>query len=208
MKWSWHPTAVRQLNISYLHRVVRSHFSYSGFDDYLLFFAVPCSVGSYFDKETKICVPCAVGSYQSESGQMQCSVCPAIAGRQGVTVSTGARSASQCKERCPAGKYYDDEAGLCRSCGYGFYQPSEGSFKCLLCGLGKTTRTTEAVSQEVRTVIVIDINYIGLLAHLFNPLSRYILFAGMQRRVCRRYALGHRRRMRTMSKRNVQDPRC
>jgi hypothetical protein len=102
----------------------------------------------------KICVPCAVGSYQSESGQLQCSVCPAIAGRQGVTVSTGARSASQCKERCPAGKYYDDEAGLCRSCGYGFYQPSEGSFKCLLCGLGKTTRTTEAVSQEVRAVVV------------------------------------------------------
>jgi len=112
-------------------------------------FTVPCSVGSYFEKETKKCVPCAVGSYQSESGQLQCSVCPAIAGRQGVTVSTGARSASHCKERCPAGKYYDDEAGLCRSCGYGFYQPSEGSFKCLLCGLGKTTRTTEAVSREV-----------------------------------------------------------
>lgn len=111
---------------------------------------VPCAVGSYFEKETKKCVPCAVGSYQSESGQLQCSVCPAIAGRQGVTVSTGARSASQCKERCPAGKYYDDEAGLCRSCGYGFYQPSEGSFKCLLCGLGKTTRTTEAVAQEVK----------------------------------------------------------
>lgn len=52
-------------------------------------------------------------------------------------------------ERCPAGKYYDDEAGLCRSCGHGFFQPNEGSFKCLLCGLGKTTRTTEAVSQEV-----------------------------------------------------------
>lgn len=52
-------------------------------------------------------------------------------------------------ERCPAGKYYDDEAGLCKSCGHGFFQPNEGSFKCLLCGLGKTTRTTEAVSQEV-----------------------------------------------------------
>lgn len=54
-----------------------------------------------------------------------------------------------CSERCPAGKFYDDEAGLCRSCGHGFFQPSEGSFKCLLCGLGKTTRTSEAVSQEV-----------------------------------------------------------
>lgn len=65
-------------------------------------------------------------------------------------------------ERCPAGKYYDDEAGLCRSCGHGFFQPSEGSFKCLLCGLGKTTRTTEAVSQEVSPVYFIkfiDFNY-------------------------------------------------
>jgi len=121
---------------------------------YAFRFTVPCSVGSYYEKETKKCVPCAVGSYQSESGQLQCSVCPAIAGRQGVTVSTGARSASHCKERCPAGKYYDDEAGLCRSCGYGFYQPSEGSFKCLLCGLGKTTRTTEAVSLEVSYTII------------------------------------------------------
>lgn len=112
-------------------------------------------MGSYFDKATKTCVPCAVGSYQSESGQLQCSVCPAIAGRQGVTVSTGARSASQCKEKCPVGKYYDDEAGLCRSCGYGFYQPSEGSFKCLLCGLGKTTRTTEAVSREVSSNTIV-----------------------------------------------------
>lgn len=55
-------------------------------------------------------------------------------------------------ERCPAGKYYDDEAGLCRSCGHGFYQPNEGSFKCLLCGLGKTTRSTEAVSSDVSKI--------------------------------------------------------
>lgn len=60
-----------------------------------------------------------------------------------------------CSERCPAGKFYDDEAGLCRSCGHGFFQPSEGSFKCLLCGLGKTTRTSEAVSQEVLIDIVV-----------------------------------------------------
>lgn len=153
-------------------------------------------MGSYFEKESKKCVPCAVGSYQSESGQLQCSVCPAIAGRQGVTVSTGARSASQCKERCPAGKYYDDEAGLCRSCGYGFYQPSEGSFKCLLCGLGKTTRTTEAVSQEVSADNPI------YMSNLLSP-TRFDRYLGMQRRMCRRYAFGHRRRMRTMSKRNL-----
>lgn len=109
---------------------------------------VPCAVGTFYDKDTRTCVPCPLGSYQSESGQIQCSACPVIAGRPGVTVAPGARSAADCKERCPAGKYFDHEAGLCRSCGHGFYQPNEGSFSCLLCGLGKTTRTTEAVSQE------------------------------------------------------------
>lgn len=144
-----------------------------------------------------------MGSYQSESGQLQCSVCPAIAGRQGVTVSTGARSASHCKERCPAGKYYDDEAGLCRSCGYGFYQPSEGSFKCLLCGLGKTTRTTEAVSQEV---LRHPVNIRPVLATTRWFLTVVVL-AGMQGRVCGRHALGRRRGMRTVSQRHVQDAR-
>ncbi|EZA50646.1 Sushi, von Willebrand factor type A, EGF and pentraxin domain-containing protein [Ooceraea biroi] len=109
---------------------------------------VPCAVGTYYDEETQQCVSCPVGSYQSESGQLRCSSCPVIAGRPSVTVGPGARSAADCKERCPAGKYYDDVAGLCRSCGHGFYQPSEGSFSCLLCGLGKTTRTAEAVSRE------------------------------------------------------------
>lgn len=51
-------------------------------------------------------------------------------------------------ERCPAGKFYDHDAGLCRSCGHGFYQPLEGAFGCKICGLGKTTRTNEAVSVK------------------------------------------------------------
>lgn len=63
----------------------------------IIVFIVPCAVGSYYDKESASCIPCAVGTYQSESGQLQCSVCPAIAGRQGVTVGPGARSASDCK---------------------------------------------------------------------------------------------------------------
>ncbi|XP_059477749.1 uncharacterized protein LOC132198041 isoform X1 [Neocloeon triangulifer] len=109
---------------------------------------VPCAVGSYYDRETKECIPCPTGSYQSESGQLQCIQCPTIAGRPGVTSGPGARSAADCKERCPAGKFYDPEAGLCRSCGHGFYQPEEGSFACQLCGLGKTTRSAEAVSES------------------------------------------------------------
>ncbi|KAK5649547.1 hypothetical protein RI129_000576 [Pyrocoelia pectoralis] len=89
---------------------------------------------------------CPLGTYQSETGQSQCSSCPVIAGRPGVTMGSGARSAADCKERCPAGKYFDHDAGLCRSCGHGFYQSEEGSFSCKICGLGKTTRTGEAVS--------------------------------------------------------------
>lgn len=111
-------------------------------------FAVPCAIGTYYDKVTKTCIPCPQGTYQSESGQLQCLPCPIIAGRPGVTVGIGARSAADCKERCPAGKKYDHEAGLCRSCGHGFYQPDEGSFSCRMCGLGKTTRTAEAVSVK------------------------------------------------------------
>lgn len=51
-------------------------------------------------------------------------------------------------ERCPPGKFLDTESGLCRSCGHGFYQPDEGAFSCLLCGLGQTTRSAEATSRD------------------------------------------------------------
>lgn len=54
-------------------------------------------MGTYFESETRTCEPCPVGTYQSETGQQQCAICPAIAGRQGVTVGPGARSASDCK---------------------------------------------------------------------------------------------------------------
>lgn len=65
-----------------------------------------------------------------------------------VQINKQTQSCISVPERCPAGKFYDHEAGLCRSCGHGFYQPEEGSFSCEICGLGKTTRTTEAVSMK------------------------------------------------------------
>lgn len=61
------------------------------------FFVVPCALGTYFDKDTKTCIPCPMGTYQSETGQLQCSPCPEIAGRPGVTIGPGARSAADCK---------------------------------------------------------------------------------------------------------------
>lgn len=62
-----------------------------------IFFTVPCAIGSYYHKESKTCIPCPLGTYQSESGQLQCLPCPTIAGRPGVTVGPGARSAADCK---------------------------------------------------------------------------------------------------------------
>ncbi|XP_055635764.1 uncharacterized protein LOC129775276 isoform X1 [Toxorhynchites rutilus septentrionalis] len=109
---------------------------------------VPCAVGTYFNVTSKTCISCPKGSYQSEIGQLQCKSCPNIAGRSGVTSIIGARSAAECKERCPAGKYLDTDSGLCQSCGYGFYQSNEGSFSCEICGLGQTTRIAEATSKS------------------------------------------------------------
>ncbi len=51
-------------------------------------------------------------------------------------------------ERCPVGQYFDKIIDLCRPCGYGKYQQEEGRFSCRLCGIGLTTRTQEAVSED------------------------------------------------------------
>ena len=62
-------------------------------------------------------------------------------------------SAADCKQSCDVGMYFDkiglgDSDGLCLPCGFGKYQPEEGKFSCRLCGLGLTTRTKRAVSQD------------------------------------------------------------
>ena len=50
--------------------------------------------------------------------------------------------------KCKRGMYYDnllggsvDVEGLCVPCEFGQYQPNEGKFKCIPCGIGLTTRT-------------------------------------------------------------------
>merc|ERR1712241_1636969 len=52
--------------------------------------------------------------------------CPQFQGKPGVTETLSATSASECKERCPVGQYFDKIVDLCRPCGYGKYQPEEG----------------------------------------------------------------------------------
>ena len=91
---------------------------------------------------------CDPGTFSDEVGQVACKPCPEMDGRQGVTRSRGARALEQCHERCSAGRYFDENSGLCRPCGHGFYQSIEGSFICQRCERGLTTGTKEAVSAE------------------------------------------------------------
>lgn len=58
---------------------------------------MPCAIGTFYDLSNKTCNACPQGTYQSETGQQQCSKCPNIAGRIGVTAGPGARSAADCK---------------------------------------------------------------------------------------------------------------
>ncbi|XP_042883171.1 sushi, von Willebrand factor type A, EGF and pentraxin domain-containing protein 1-like isoform X2 [Penaeus japonicus] len=109
---------------------------------------VDCAPGTYYNTESKACEPCDLGTYQNEMGQVACKACPQRAGRQGVTKIPGSRSAEDCQERCAAGRYFDEQMGVCRSCGYGYFQPDEGKFSCKRCDRGLTTRTKEAVSSS------------------------------------------------------------
>ncbi|XP_063614589.1 sushi, von Willebrand factor type A, EGF and pentraxin domain-containing protein 1-like isoform X2 [Penaeus indicus] len=109
---------------------------------------VDCAPGTYYSTESKTCELCELGTYQNEMGQVACKACPERAGRQGVTKIPGSRSAEDCQERCAAGRYFDEQMSVCRSCGYGYFQPDEGKFSCKRCDRGLTTRTKEAVSAS------------------------------------------------------------
>ena len=72
----------------------------------MYFRIVPCAIGTYYIKEKQICAKCPSGTYQSETGQLQCTACPIIAGRPGITITSGARSASQCKGESTASQLF------------------------------------------------------------------------------------------------------
>ena len=109
---------------------------------------VPCPHGTFYDETSDTCVSCPVGSYNSEEAQVQCNICPEINGVAGTTEKEGSIKLSDCKETCPAGQFFDKIVGLCRPCGNGKYQPDEGKFFCYMCGVGLTTRTTEALTRD------------------------------------------------------------
>jgi len=110
---------------------------------------VPCPAGTFFDVEHgSQCTKCPIGEYNSEIAKLECQKCPIIQDLEGVTESEGATSASECKELCDAGHYYDKITDLCRPCGHGRYQGSKGKFSCELCGVGLTTRTKKSLSRD------------------------------------------------------------
>ena len=109
---------------------------------------VPCPPGTFFNQAKSVCTKCPVGQYNAEFAKRSCVECPTIQGIEGVTESLGATSTSECKEKCSAGSYYDKVTDLCRPCGHGRFQSTEGKFTCELCPVGLTTRTKKALSVD------------------------------------------------------------
>ncbi len=65
-----------------------------------------------------------------------------------MTQTAGSTKASDCKRSCDAGRYFDVITGLCRPCGHGRYQSQNGQFSCIMCPVGFTTRTKEAITSD------------------------------------------------------------
>uniref|UniRef100_A0A8R1HK39 Sushi, von Willebrand factor type A, EGF and pentraxin domain-containing protein 1 n=1 Tax=Caenorhabditis japonica TaxID=281687 RepID=A0A8R1HK39_CAEJA len=105
---------------------------------------VPCAPGTYHSAATGNCEMCPIGEYQPLTARTDCFKCEA----EQITASEGAISEGECKDNCPAGHQYDSLTSGCVSCGYGYYQPSSGSFDCIPCGIGKTTMSETATSED------------------------------------------------------------
>ncbi|XP_069114839.1 uncharacterized protein [Argopecten irradians] len=104
-------------------------------------YCVECGPGTYFSTVTKTCQSCPRGQYQNLWGQTSCKVCP---NTSPTTWGQGSTSVSNCYIACGTGYYYDYRDGVkaCVACPRGTYQPSNGSFYCLECGLGLTSVNT------------------------------------------------------------------
>ncbi|VDP05220.1 unnamed protein product [Soboliphyme baturini] len=95
----------------------------------------PCAVGTFYNPMTSQCEFCPRSTFQSKLGQLQCESC----GEGLTTTDVGSTDSSQCVESCQPGSFYNLTSKACEQCGYGFYQPSAGSFSCLFCGPKKST---------------------------------------------------------------------
>uniref|UniRef100_A0A914YVY8 Sushi, von Willebrand factor type A, EGF and pentraxin domain-containing protein 1 n=1 Tax=Panagrolaimus superbus TaxID=310955 RepID=A0A914YVY8_9BILA len=105
---------------------------------------VLCAPGSFYDKDTAECVLCGTGEYQNKAGQFSCSKCP----EETITTGPGALDETECQTHCKAGYFLNLHTRKCEACGFGFYQPASGSFACIPCGVGKTTLSNTAASED------------------------------------------------------------
>ncbi|XP_060078234.1 uncharacterized protein LOC132557731 [Ylistrum balloti] len=104
-------------------------------------YCVECGQGTYFSFQSKTCELCAKGHYQNLWGQTSCKSCP---DNSPTTWGQGTTSISNCYIECTSGHYYDYRDGIktCLACPRGTYQPLDGSFYCLECGLDLTTASS------------------------------------------------------------------
>ncbi|CAB3409320.1 unnamed protein product [Caenorhabditis bovis] len=105
---------------------------------------VPCAPGTYHSTATGQCEMCPIGEYQPLTARTECFKCA----NGHITASEGSISETECKDNCPPGHQYDSTTSSCVKCGYGYYQPQGGSFECLACGIGKTTLSDVATSED------------------------------------------------------------
>lgn len=103
---------------------------------------VPCAPGTFFVNDK--CELCAKGQYQPGAGARTCFPCsPGL-----TTPNLGSASMADCLRSCDPGHYFNASSQQCEECGFGFYQPAAGSFKCVSCSVGQTTLVTTATKVD------------------------------------------------------------
>ncbi|GFO32179.1 signal peptide, cub and egf-like domain-containing protein 1 [Plakobranchus ocellatus] len=105
---------------------------------------VSCGPGTFYNNQTKTCHFCPAGSYQPLEGQISCILCDSSS----TTQYYGSYEASDCKEKCNPGHYFDTGTNKCQNCSRGFYQPDSGQFYCLACEADKTTKYQGTVLES------------------------------------------------------------
>ncbi|XP_060076672.1 uncharacterized protein LOC132556307 [Ylistrum balloti] len=99
---------------------------------------VQCSLGQYYDSESKTCKLCPWNTYQNEVEQTSCKSCNG----NNVTLFQGAFNAIHCVDNCTAGSFYNESTGSCEACPKNFYQENFGKGYCDNCPIDKITTGT------------------------------------------------------------------
>ncbi|XP_025092622.1 proprotein convertase subtilisin/kexin type 5-like isoform X1 [Pomacea canaliculata] len=107
-----------------------------------------CEPGLYSVTNQLPCLPCPLGTYKNETGNQNCSLCPA----DRTTPHTGSVSANSCSlVVCPAGQFRNTN-NMCQDCDTGYYQSQPGQTTCQSCVANYTTYTKASTSPENCTI--------------------------------------------------------